>query len=258
MDWLQVILLAILQGVLEFLPISSSGHLILFPAMLGWDDQGALFDIATHFGSLVAMVIYFRKEVISLLQLNAYPNVMRLRINLIIATVPIILVGFFFGDLILILNRSPVIVAFATIFFGVLLWLSDRVGKKISNIEGLNYRSSIIIGISQCLALIPGTSRSGISITAGRLLGLDKESAVRFSFLLALPTLLASFTWQVINYSAEAQSIGPDQLVIAIFLSAIASYLTIKLFLQFIRQIDFSWFMLYRIGLGLITLYLFI
>jgi len=183
---------------------------------------------------------------------------MRLRINLIIATVPIILVGFFFGDLILILNRSPVIVAFATIFFGVLLWLSDRFGKKISNIEGLNYRSSIIIGISQCLALIPGTSRSGISITAGRLLGLDKESAVRFSFLLALPTLLASFTWQVINYSAEAQSIGPDQLVVAILLSAIASYLTIKLFLQFIRQIDFSWFMLYRIGLGLITLYLFI
>jgi undecaprenyl-diphosphatase len=183
---------------------------------------------------------------------------MRLRINLIIATVPIILVGFFFGDLILILNRSPVIVAFATIFFGVLLWLSDRFGKKISNIEGLNYRSSIIIGISQCLALIPGTSRSGISITAGRLLGLDKESAVRFSFLLALPTLLASFTWQVINYSAEAQSIGPDQLVVATLLSAIASYITIKLFLQFIRQIDFSWFMLYRIGLGMITLYLFI
>lgn len=258
MDWLQLILLAILQGVLEFLPISSSGHLILFPAILGWDDQGAIFDIATHFGSLVAMVIYFRKEVISLLQLNAHPNVMRLRINLIIATVPIILVGFFFGDLVLILNRSPVIVAFATILFGVLLWLSDRLGNKISNIEGLNYRSSIIIGISQCLALIPGTSRSGISITAGRLLGLDKESAVRFSFLLALPTLLASFAWQVVNYSAEAQSIGPDQLVVAILLSATASYLTIKLFLQFIRQIDFSWFMLYRIGLGLITLYLFI
>jgi len=183
METLQAIWLAILQGLTEFLPISSSGHLILVPKVLGWPDQGLAFDVAVHLGTLLAVVYYFRKDIYSLFfawvhSLRGQQSVEgKLAWGVLLGTIPAGLVALFFKDAIELYLRSPLVIAATTIIFGLLLWWSDVKGKREREIDTLSWRDVALIGSAQALALIPGTSRSGITMTAALLNGLTRQAA---------------------------------------------------------------------------------
>lgn len=199
MDTVQVVFLAIIQGLTEFLPISSSAHLILPSALLGWEDQGLAFDVAVHVGSLLAVLTYFRKDIRLLIVCwcrsltgGQQTPESRLGWQIILATIPAGLAGLFLGDLIELHLRSIAVIAFTTIVFGILLGLSDKFSLRAKNLHQFTWRSALIVGCAQALALIPGTSRSGITITAALALGFDRIAAARFSFLLAIPVIVLS------------------------------------------------------------------
>jgi len=196
MSWLQLVILALIQGLTEFLPISSSAHLILPQAILGWEDQGPLIDVMAHFGSLFAVLAYFRKDVgyifsgfFDLLRRKLNTN-SALALNLIIATPPALALALFFNkfgyDIVL---RSPLIIAFTTIVFGILLWVSDIKGKEDRTTEELTWKGAVLMGCAQALALIPGTSRSGITMTTARFMNITRVESARFSMLMSLPII---------------------------------------------------------------------
>ena len=206
-DWLQIIILSFLQGLTEFLPISSSAHLII-PSQIGiWSDQGLTFDVAVHFGSLFAVIVYFRSEVRDLIHqlaalvrnILAFKLVLRNEpvkeegsidlIHLIVATIPILLAGFILKDLAENQLRSLPIIATSTILFGLILWLADNKGTTAKTTTRMNLSRAFLIGVAQIAAIIPGASRSGVTISAGLFLGLDRESASRFSLMLGIPTI---------------------------------------------------------------------
>ncbi len=196
MDYLHVIVLALIQGITEFLPISSSGHLVLVPAFLGWEDQGLAFDVAVHVGTLLAVLAYFRQDLLRIISATVSTLAggkasaeSRLGWGVILATIPVGIVGFLGKDWIEANLRSAVVVALATIGFGLLLWWADYRSSRARSLTQLNWRDVAIIGAAQAVALIPGTSRSGITMTAGLMMGLDREAAARFSFLLSIPTI---------------------------------------------------------------------
>ena len=186
MDILQIVILALVQGLTEFLPISSSAHLILVPVLTDWPDQGLAFDVAVHAGTLTAVVLYFRRELARMLVewLASFKGGLtpdaRLAWAVLIGTIPVGLAGLIFKDVIETQLRSPMVIAVATIVFGLLLWYADSTGKRSKNEYGLLLRDVLIIGLAQALALIPGTSRSGITITAALMLGLNREADARF------------------------------------------------------------------------------
>jgi len=260
MSWLQLILLALIQGLTEFLPISSSAHLILPSKILGWPDQGPLIDVMAHFGSLFAVLLYFRKDVANILtglmdllqrKLNMHST---LALNLILSTPPALALGFFLSvsDLDKAL-RSPLIIAATTIVFGILLWLSDVKAKTDKPVESLTWRGAVTLGLAQSLALIPGTSRSGITMTAGRALGLSREAAARFSMLMSLPIIGAGGLYATLKLiradSAEQTASLANGLVVA-GLSFVTAYACIALFMKWVGRIGFFPFMVYRLALG--------
>lgn len=250
MEWIQVIFLAIIQGVLEFLPISSSGHLALFPAIFGWKDQGLVFDIAVHLGSLMAILFYFRQDISRIFysQTPGAPNQYRREAVLVIlGTIPILIIGYLLSDELLNALRSPAIIASATAFFGVLLWWSDVSFSSVKVIKNIALKEVLFIGLMQAVAVVPGASRSGITITAARILGIDRIEAARFSFLLAIPAIAASAVWQAFGLIGQTHTIEWDKILVAILLSCLSSWLTIYFFLKFIQAIKFSWFMSYRL-----------
>ena len=194
MSIIEIIILALIQGFTEFLPISSSAHLILPSQILGWEDQGLAFDVAVHVGTLIAVVIYFRKEVVDILSAwfksfgaQGTTDDSKLGWWIILGTVPAAILGLLLKDFIELYLRSAWVIATTTIVFGLLLWYADAKGKQIKTIYQLNWKTALIIGFAQAVAMIPGTSRSGITMTAGLMLGMNKQSAARFSFLLAIP-----------------------------------------------------------------------
>ena len=214
MTFLQLVTLAFVQGVTEFLPVSSSAHLILVAKFTIWTDQGLSFDIAAHLGSLIAVCVYFRKD-INTLCYSWFPNKRkdirysdkRLSICLMVATLPIVLFGLVFHDFIAAELRSVYLIGIMTIVFGVVLWTSDTISSKSRLLDNMNSRDAIFIGVIQALALIPGTSRSGVTISAALLLGFSRESAVRFSFLLGIPTISAAVVYEIV---ANSFVIGPE------------------------------------------------
>jgi len=257
MSLLQLIILAIIQGLTEFLPISSSAHLILPSKLLGWPDQGPLIDVMAHFGSLFAVIAYFYKDVgaiitgfFDLLRRNLNKN-SALAFNLIIATPPALL----FGACLHLggwdeAMRSPLLIAFTTIFFGILLWLADIRGKRVKTTEDLTWKGALTLGLAQSIALIPGTSRSGITMTAARAMGMTRTESARFSMLMSLPIIGAGGLFSLIELSGgKAGASLSDGLIVA-GLSFITAYLVIALFMRLISRIGMLPFMLYRLVLG--------
>jgi len=261
---LQILVLAIVQGLTEFLPISSSGHLILSPYLFGFDDQGLAFDVAVHLGSLVAVMGYFRRDLWriaigwfgSLGPGRGSSSESRLGWAIIVGTLPVVIAGALLKSLVEGELRTPWVIAFATIAFGLLLGWVDRRASRQRDIGQIGIRDALIIGTSQVLALIPGTSRSGITMTAGLWLGLNRASASRFSFLLSVPTILASSLLVTRDLVQSNSAVDWSALGTGVLLSGITAYLAIFFFLRFIERIGMWPFVIYRLILGSAILFL--
>ncbi|HDK38464.1 MAG TPA: undecaprenyl-diphosphate phosphatase [Thiolapillus brandeum] len=258
MDLIQIILLALIQGFTEFLPISSSAHLILAPYVFGYSDQGLAFDLAVHLGTLLAVILYFRREI--LLMLHDWfksltpegPSTANSRLGwaIILATIPVMTIGVLIKDLVEHQLRAPLVIATTTIGIGLLLWWADRYSRRNKDISSMNFKHALFIGIAQAIALIPGTSRSGITMAAALMLGYKREAASRFSFLLAVPTILASVIWVGKDLFAAQETVYWQDLGLGVLLSFIAAYTTIHFFLRFIERIGMAPFAIYRLILG--------
>ncbi|WP_299586583.1 undecaprenyl-diphosphate phosphatase [uncultured Microbulbifer sp.] len=256
MEIFQIVVLALIQGLTEFLPISSSAHLILPAEVFGWQDQGLAFDVAVHFGSLIAVVLYFRKDIGLLLcdglgglKSRQFTDEGRLAWLIVLATIPVGLVGLIFKGYIETHLRTAAVIAATTIGFGLLLWWADVRGARRQNLAQLNWKKALIIGCAQVLALIPGTSRSGITMTAGLMLGMKREAAARFSFLLSIPAI--ALPSMLLTYDLLAlESVPWGDILLGTVLSFISAYLCIHFFLQFISRIGMAPFAIYRLILG--------
>lgn len=264
MDLIQIFALALLQGLTEFLPISSSAHLILLPILAGWEDQGLAFDVAVHVGTLAAVVYYFRKTV-STLTVDWFASVSqqkvvgesRLAWAVLLGTIPVGIAGLLLGDLIETQLRSPLVIAITTIVFGLMLGWADWQGKQQRDEHRLGLLDILFIGIAQAMALIPGTSRSGITITAGLLLGLSREAAARFSFLLSIPVIILAGGLKTVELILSNLAIDWTAIISGTVLSALSAYLCIHLFLKMIEKVGMWPFVIYRLILGVILLQLF-
>ncbi|MGH8284216.1 MAG: undecaprenyl-diphosphate phosphatase [Steroidobacteraceae bacterium] len=260
MEWWHAALLAVIQGLTEFLPVSSSGHLVLMPRFLGWADQGLAFDVAVHVGTLLGVLVYFRRDLAPLVRggaaflggdrTNEYG---RLAMNLVVATIPVGVVGVLFNDLIESKLRSPGVVAFQLAIFGVVLWMADLFSPRQRTETSLTIRGALFIGCAQALALVPGTSRSGITMSAGRALGLTREAAARFAFLLAIPGIgLAGMYETYLFATSPVAYIAPRDIMIGGIVAAVVGYACIHWFLRTIARIGFLPFTLYRIALAIV------
>ena len=259
MDFLQVLFLSFIQGLTEFLPISSSAHLILFSDFFKSNIQSLNFDVSVHLGTLFAACIYFKDEILlianSFFRLDKAEEGRRLFVNIIIATTPILIIGFFIRELVDIFLRSPEIIAYATIVFAVVLYFSTKFESKYSQLASISPIQSLIIGLAQCFALIPGTSRSGITISAALALGIDTKTASKFSFLLAIPTIGAIACYQLLGVDFESFVSEFESNLLGVVVSFIIAYLTIDFFIKFIDRIGFMPFIIYRIVLGTLILF---
>ena len=246
---IEILILAIIQGVSEFLPVSSAAHTILISKYFNFNNQNLLVDICLHLGSLIAIIFYFRKDLFNFIKNKNF------LIKILIGTVPIVPVGFILYKSGLINNlRNLEMIAWMSLIFGILLYLSDKVKitKKIEN--DFTNRSALIIGIFQVLALIPGVSRSGITITSGRLLGFSRFDSAKVSFFLSIPTLAAASLLGIINiYNEDSVELNFIAFIAVIF-SFIFSYLSIAFFLNFIKKFSLSVFIIYRIALSIFIL----
>jgi undecaprenyl-diphosphatase len=265
LDFLHLILLGLIQGLTEFLPVSSSAHLILLPLITDWQDQGLVLDVAAHFGTLIAVVIYFHRDLKGIVSagIKSAPwqdNDLNARLFwfLIFATIPVSIVGLFGHNLIANYFRDPLIIAIATILFGLLLWWSDAKGKHDRSNNDLSLKDIIWIGLAQILALIPGTSRSGITMTAGLILGLNRKTAARFSFLLSIPVIFLSGCYETFALIRKGSEADPISFAIVLFVSWFVAWLTIELFLRFVERTGMLPYVIYRLFLGSALLYFFL
>ncbi|MBV2128980.1 undecaprenyl-diphosphate phosphatase [Arsukibacterium indicum] len=256
MSTVEVIILAILQGLTEFLPISSSAHLILPSAILGWQDQGIAFDVAVHVGTLLAVMLYFRQDIgrliVGWLQSlgGRHSADSKLAWWVILATIPAGLAGLVAADYIETYLRSPWVLAATTIIFGLALWWADATAKQQQNMEQLTWRQALFIGVAQAISLIPGTSRSGITMTAAMLLGLDKVSAARFSFLLSIPIIMLSGGYQASKLLSEPERFDIAGIALGMGLAFISALVCIHFFLKIISRMGMLPFVIYRLLLG--------
>ena len=253
MTYLEALLLAIIQGLTEFLPISSSAHLILLSEFMG-STQNLFYDVSLHLGTLIAVCIYFRADLMDILDsVVRFKSLLQnlLLKQLIISCIPTLLIGFIFLDLIDSYLRTSFIIAITTILFGLVLYLSTFTKPKKMRVDEITLSDSLIIGLSQAIALIPGTSRSGITISAGLFLGLDNKTASKFSFLMAVPTIGAIALYQLLSTDISYLINYFDINILGLTVSFIIAYVTIDFFIKFINRIGFLPFIIYRIILGL-------
>lgn len=260
MEALQAVIVALVQGVTEFLPISSSAHLILVPYLVGWPDQGLAFDVAVHVGSLAAVLSYFSRELRRMARAwwagilgGASTQDSRLAWAVIFATLPVIAIGLVVNSYIDYL-RDPIVIAAATGFFALVLWWADGYSRSDHDEFSLSWRQVWIIGFAQVLALIPGTSRSGITITAGLALGLSRSAAARFSFLLAIPTILAAGSLKTYELITGQVSTPWGTVALGVIVSGVAAYTCIHWFLKLVERVGMLPFVIYRIVLTVILL----
>ncbi|KAA6181890.1 undecaprenyl-diphosphate phosphatase [Thiohalocapsa marina] len=280
MDTLQIALLAFVQGLTEFLPISSSGHLILTPLLFGYELQDLSFDIAVHLGTLLAVLTYFRRDLLAIgvgmagsLAGGMVGNRLRRRAlspaaaadarlgwMVVLATLPILVLGLPLKTLLDGLRQDDqliaLVVASTTIGFGLLLWYADVRGRHRLDLHAINWAAALIIGCFQAIAIIPGTSRSGITITAGLFLGLTRQAASRFSFLLSIPTISLAGLLAGRELLESAVPVDWHALWLGALLSFVVAYLSIHLFLRFIERVSMLPFVLYRLLLGGLILFL--
>lgn len=258
----QALVLGLVQGLSEFLPISSSAHLSLFPWLFGWESPGLAFDISLHVGTLAAVIIYFRREWrdlvaawFSLVRKRRIETVAERRAAfLIIATIPAGLAGLLLEEYAETVFRAPVITALALIVLGIILWAVDRWVPHRRSLDEMRWTDALLIGISQCLALVPGVSRSGSTITMGRALGFDRQGAAVFSFLMSMPIITAAAILKVPEAIAQSGFSAP--LVAGILSSAVSGWVAITVLLRFVSTNDYRVFAIYRLVLGAVVLWL--
>ena len=262
MTTLQVIILAIVQGITEFLPISSSGHLVLVPYLFEWQDQGLAFDVAVHFGSLVAVCIFFRKDIASLLSgaaqilggsVQSPESRMALAIGL--GTVPAAVAGLLFASWIEQNLRDPAVIVYTLAGYGILMALADRLGRRDRNLTDVGYKDAFIIGCAQALSLVPGTSRSGITITAARILGFERQDAARFSFLLSAPVILLAAGYKFVEMLSNDVAVAWGQLGLGALVACVVAYVSIEFFMRVVTRVGLAPFAIYRLILAAIILY---
>lgn len=253
---LHLAVLALLQGITEFLPISSSAHLILLPVVMDWPDQGRVLDVAVHVGTLLAVMVYAWRDIgtmlsglFRMLKGRGSPG-LRLFGQLVLATIPVVVAGYlvarYAGDAL----RDPRIIAWTTIGFALLLWVADRIGMTLNRIEHLGFGGAFFIGMAQVLALLPGTSRAGITMTAARFLGMERAESARFSLLLAIPAILGAGALETLSLvEAGDIALGKDA-AIAVGLSFVAALIAIAVMMAWLKRASFLPFILYRLALG--------
>lgn len=262
MPLFHLFLVAVIQGLTEFLPVSSSGHLILLPALTGMQDQGQVIDVAVHVGTLVAVILYFWSDV--RLALKGVPRLMRGRIDtqgawlamcLAIATVPVVVAG-----LILKLTglddmmRGVAVIGWTMLIFGLVLYWADQRGPSVKQAEQWSLRDAVIMGLWQVVALIPGTSRSGITITGGRLLGYTRHDAARLSMLMSIPTIMASGVLLGAEVAVNADMAAARDGAIAAVFAFFSALLALTLMMRLLRSVSFTPYVIYRVALGILLL----
>ena len=262
MTTLQIIILAVVQGITEFLPISSSGHLVLVPFLFEWTDQGLAFDVAVHFGSLTAVCVFFRKDIASLLsggkQLlggNMASPESRMSLAIALGTVPAAIAGLLFASWIEQNLRDPAVIVYTLAGYGILMAVADRYGRRERSLAAVGYTDAIIIGCAQALSLVPGTSRSGITITAARFLGFERQDAARFSFLLSAPVILGAASYKFIALLASGESVAWKELGFGAAVAAVVAYASIDIFMRVVTRIGLVPFAVYRLILAAILVY---
>ncbi|MCA3554983.1 undecaprenyl-diphosphate phosphatase [Aestuariivirga sp.] len=258
---LQIVVLALIQGITEFLPISSSGHLLLVPVLTGWPDQGVLTDVMVHMGSFLAVIVYFWKDCaklsMGLLDMARGRNSAwgRLALLLILGTVPAVVVGVIldklgFMDLV---RQMPIVVAWNAIIFGILLYVCDRFGLNTRRMAGMTWAPALIIGLAQALALVPGVSRSGITMTAARALGFERPEAARFAFLLGIPAIAGAGVLKL-GEAAHSGAVISVPMILTAVLTFFVALGTITVLMKLIRHMSFLPFAIYRVALGVVLL----
>lgn len=265
MDAFQIVVLALVQGLTEFLPVSSSAHLILVPVFTAWEDQGLAFDVAVHVGSLGAVVLYFRRDIYAMVT-GFFRSLVERRANadsrlvwmLAVATVPVGLVGLLSRDWIETWLRSPLVMVATLIGFGLWLGWADwrHSGKRV--LTDLTWRDVVLIGLAQALALIPGTSRSGVTMTAALVLGYSRAAAARFSFLLSIPVIALAGLLELVGLVQAGPGVNWNALFWGTLLSGVSAYLCIVAFLAVIQRLGMQPFVIYRVLLGLLLLWVFV
>lgn len=266
MDWIEAVVLALVQGLTEFLPISSSAHLILVPRFLGWADQGLAFDVAVHLGTLTAVLIYFRLEISVIVRAwlrslrgdRTDENNARLCWVLLLSSVPAGLAGLLFHEFIENTLRLPLVIALATGIFGVLLGVVDRHGGAGRSEYTVTLGIAIAIGLAQAIALIPGTSRSGITITAGLALGLSRQAAARFSFLMAIPVIALAAIFELGQLLLQPAPVWWSITALAMLVAGLSAYACIAMFLRALARVSMWPFAIYRVLLAGVILVAFI
>ena len=261
MDLIQSIIIGLLQGLTEFPPISSSGHILILPAILGWEDPGAAFTAVIQLGTELAVLLYFRKDLWGIArdwtgalfrpELRGELNV-RMGWYLVAATIPIAILGLAFEDQIETAARNLWLAASMLIVFGIVLGLADRFGKRSRDVSQLSFRDGVLIGFAQSLALIPGVSRSGATISAGLALGLERAAAARFSFLLAVPAVVLSGFFQLYGILSGEEAVGEPlvNVAVATVVAFVTGYAVIAWFLKYLANHSYGIFVGYRILLG--------
>lgn len=264
MPLFHLFLLAIIQGVTEFLPVSSSGHLILLPALTSLDDQGLVIDVAVHVGTLFAVCWYFRSDVA--LAARGIPELLRFRIEsragflafcLTVATIPVIIVGLIFKLLgVMEMLRSIAVIGWMMIIFGMVLYITDRVGPQTRTSDGWTLKHALYLGLWQAVALIPGTSRSGIVISGARALGYARHDAAKLSMLMSIPTIIASGALMGIDVMRIADWQAARDGAIAAVISFFAAWAALVFMMKLLRSVSFTPYVIYRLGLGVLLLFI--
>ena len=258
MDIIQIIALGVIQGLTEFLPISSSAHLVLISIIAGWEDQGLMIDVAAHAGSLVAVLIYFRKELREMGHAMLNPKAqgseetLRLISAIAIATIPIVIASLLLAEFIETYLRSAHVIALMTILFALFLAYADRTCRNLHDEYKLCWKGTLFIGCAQVFALIPGTSRSGVVMTAAMMMGLTKVAAARFSFLLSIPTILGAIAYNSVNLLSADLVVDKSAAIGVFILSGIVAYLCIEVFVRIVNVIGMMPFVVYRLILGVL------
>lgn len=260
MDIFQAIILAIVQGIAEFLPISSSAHLILVPELVGWADQGLAFDLAVHVGTLFAVVVFLKKEILQIVPAWLigwkgfdWDTYGKLGWLVILATIPLGIAGLLLKDIVENDLRSALVIAASTLFFGLLLGWADRGGDKNNKpLESITWKQTLMVGVAQAFALIPGTSRSGVTMTALLALGFSRTASARFSFLMAVPAIALPGLLKGVELATTNEPVAWGFLIIGALVSAIMAFTCMHWFMRFVERVGMMPFVIYRILLSIV------
>tara|TARA_B100001540_G_scaffold107613_1_gene96739 strand:- start:895 stop:1674 length:780 start_codon:yes stop_codon:yes gene_type:complete len=253
---LQYFFIGFIQGITEFLPISSSAHLILISKLTSWQDQGIFTDICVHVGTLGAVIFYLRIDIKNIiLDFFNFNKSNFFAIKIIIATIPAVIIGYLVYEYFILYLRNIEVIAWASIFFGILLFVSDRNKDSNKKWEDLNYFEIIIVGLFQVLAFIPGASRAGVTITGSRFLKVERRSAAKFSMLLSIPIILASLIMALTNFFSDFNEVNLNESLFATFVAFITALSSIHFMMRLLQFTNFNLFIIYRILLGIIILF---